>query len=126
MLWIRNDKTGELYQTKAEAARKLGISHKYVRELSSGRKRSSKYKLSIYDDGIDCPKDVSRKQEMQSRDHRTVHTKCCDCDNYHCSWIQRFEPVPGWDAVEVPENNSYLVRTCPLYQENPRRRKEKE
>ena len=123
MLWIRNDKTGELYQTKAEASRKLGISHKYVRELVSGRTRSSKYKLSIYDDGIDCPKDVSRKQEMQPRDHRSIETKCCECDNYHCSWIKRFEPVPGWDAIENPKNQSYTVRDCPEFIENKRRKK---
>lgn len=123
MLWIRNDKTGELYKSTYAAAEALGISRSYVQKLLSGRGHSLFYRLSRYEDGIDTPKEVSRKQEIQSRHPMTVTTKCCDCDNYRCSWIQRFDPVPGWDAVESPQNKSYTVMECPEFIENKRRKK---
>lgn len=121
MLWIRNDKTGELYESKNAAAEALGISRSYVSKLLSGRMHSLFYRISRYDD--DKPENTHRKRKPSYYHPKTVQTKCCDCDNYHCSWIQRFEPVPGWDAVEEPKNQSYIVRECPEFKENERRKK---
>lgn len=127
MRWVRNNKTGELYRSSREASKILGIHSRYVRDLASGSKKSSNYSLSYYEDGIEDPREVEhRKQKAKRRGNRTwcvVDTKCCECDNYKCSWIQKFEPVPGWDAVEVPKNQSFIVRDCPEFMENKRRKK---
>lgn len=129
MRWVRNNKTGELYRSSREAATVLGISSRYVRDLSNGNKKSSHYSLSYYEDGIEDPNEVAyRKQKASHRGKRTwtknvIQTKCCECDNYKCSWIQKFEPVPGWIAIESPINNSYTVRECPEFMENKRRKK---
>ena len=129
MRWVRNNKTGELYRSSREASKVLGISSRYIRNLASGSKKSSKYSLSYYEDGIEDPYEVEyRKEKTRHRGKRTwtrsvVETKCCECDNYKCSWLQKFEPVPGWDAVEVPKNQSYIVRECPEFIENKRRKK---
>lgn len=117
MLWIRNDKTGELYPTRASAAKALGIVPKTVTNIVHGYYHSSRYRLSIYDDGIDNPK----KSQLGNTLPR--HTICETCDNYGCSWIKKFEPVEGWDAVEVPKNKSYIVRKCPEFKEIERRKK---
>lgn len=118
MLWIRNDRTGELFPHKYAASEALGICPAYVVSIAHGKKRSTKYKLSIYNDGFDVPKDVSEKQEYQSKSRIT---KCADCGNFYCSWIQKLKPVAGWDAVKVPKNDSYIVRDCPEFKPNERR-----
>lgn len=120
MLWIRNDKTGELYPNRAAAAKALGIIPKTVTKITHGYYNSTRYCLSIYDDGIDKIDAPNKNQLGRSL---SKHTICETCDNYHCSWIQKFEPVEGWDAVEVPKNKSYIVRKCPEFKEIERKRK---
>lgn len=120
MLWIRNDRTGELFPNKYAASEALGICPSYVTKIAQGKKRSPKVRLSIYDDGFDDPEYVSEKQEYRSK---STITKCVDCGNFCCSWIQKLEPVAGWDAVEVPKNDSYIVRECPEFTQNERRKK---
>lgn len=125
MKWIWNIDTGERFRDKWEASRKLGISAEHVRRLSQGIRTSANYHLTVVDDGRPESVDII-PHEKEQKQPRSVDTLCGVCGNYFCTWIQHLQPVEGWDADEVPTNNSYLVRTCPLYQENPRRRKEKE
>lgn len=51
---------------------------------------------------------------------------CWTCKNYlgGCSWSEKFEPVPGWDATPVNRGNghnrivSYDIRSCPEYKDD--------
>ena len=54
-------------------------------------------------------------------------TLCWECSRVYkgrgCCWSDRFEPVPGWEAVPTVKSSgryktdSYNVRRCPLFKE---------
>lgn len=54
----------------------------------------------------------------------SVYSLCWDCklatDN-RCPWVDKGDPVPGWDAVKVRVNRawkpygSYMVNDCPMF-----------
>jgi len=67
--------------------------------------------------------------------HKTP-TLCFKCNTPSpiCPWKYNFTPVEGWDAeptkVAISGNdsrmvNSYVVKSCPLYEENERKPEEK-
>ena len=53
-------------------------------------------------------------------------TLCWSCTRTDCSWMQNFKPVDGWEAVKTVYKgvfellDSYIVKKCPLYNENTR------
>lgn len=121
MLWIIDQKTGDKYPDLTSAAKAFGVCLDYISGLAHGTQKSQKIDLAIYDDETGSIKKERLKHIPKvfslnyKTNNRVCHTKCGECNTYHCSWIQKLEPVPGWDAVAVPQNRSYRVRACPEY-----------
>lgn len=60
-------------------------------------------------------------------------TLCFNCKTPSpiCPWKHNFTPVEGWDAEEVElkispfkKDKSYIVKSCPLFDENIRKKNE--
>lgn len=121
MLWIIDQKTGIKYPDTTSAADALGVSIAYVSGLAHGTQKSQNIDLAIYDDITGTIQKEGSKHipKVFTADYKTntraCLTKCGECDNYSCSWIRNLKPVPGWDAVEVPQNRSHMVRECPEF-----------
>lgn len=56
-------------------------------------------------------------------------TLCWDCQRAagadRCCWADRFEPVPGWEAVKTKTMmglTSYAVKNCPAFLRDKKRR----
>lgn len=131
MLWILDKATGKRYADKWEAAKALGISATYASRLAHGKAYSSRYNLAIYDDGtwrvggILPSRGAERpRKAIQPRTGLNCgETICMVCDNYRCRWIQLLEPVEGWEAEDIGGGYSYVVKSCPEFKENERRKK---
>lgn len=60
----------------------------------------------------------------------SIHaTLCWDCQRAagadRCCWADRFEPVPGWEAVKTKTMmglTSYAVKNCPAFLRDKKRR----
>lgn len=117
---VRCVNTGEIFASAADAAEAYGLHRSYVAGLCNGHKR---------------PKETSLRFEyysaIYSNDIHGGASICWHCANAYggCEWTGRdefgklkFEPVPGWEAVETSvsvgggyRTDSYKVISCPKY-----------
>ena len=111
---VINVETGEIYASAADAAEVLGVHRQMITNICCGHAKPRKGLRVEYLNG--CYKGSSI---------------CWDCANAYggCEWTGRdefgklkFEPVPGWEAVETSvsvgggyRTDSYKVISCPKY-----------
>ena len=66
---------------------------------------------------------TNRKQQYRKYEEPQL---CCSCNNFAfgCEWSERFEPVPGWEAVDTVLSSSegryvksYHITKCPKFAE---------
>lgn len=81
------------------------------------------------------------KKTIEVTNYKKNHpTKCWDCKksdaSSNCPWANHFKPVPGWDAEPTMiyanvqhgkksvkrECPSYIIKSCPLFEKEPKRK----
>mgnify|MGYP006864370827 CR=1 FL=1 len=111
--------TGRVYSGRQEAADAIGVAVSSLGRYIRGQIRTQKGRF----DEIKEPKEPGQisKRGLNTNlrnphPNQVRYSLCTVCQNCHCSWVQKFQPVEGWRATENPANESYHVVECPEYQ----------
>ena len=70
-----------------------------------------------------------KRKEKDTTNHGRSNTICGECNRNiaECPWLNRSEPVPGWDAepdivVYYPNtrHKTFHIKSCPLFIVHPK------